>query len=153
MRHGFLAGMILIAFFFGLRMLYEPYVPGDVVQVARTFLGELEHQESSAAFQMTDRSAFKTESQFQERVSSQLGRHLSPGFITRAEFREVRPRQSWGNRLRRIFFSRRVDPEKYQVDFLITETGSGSCVLPFEVRLAMNSSGTWKVVYFQSHAM
>ncbi len=59
--------------------------------------------------------------------------------------REVRPFQSYGNRLRRWINGESVDQTEANVDFSVGG-------VPFKVGLVRSKDGRWRVRNFQSHA-
>ena len=61
------------------------------------------------------------------------------------QFLGVRPRQSYGNRLRRWLRGQSTDPPEMWLEFSVDGVS-------FEVRERPTDDGGWKVDFFQSHA-
>ena len=70
------------------------------------------------------------------------GRPAPPGA---ARFVAARPFQSYGNRLRRWWQGRPVDPPQCWLEFSVDG-------VPFQVREVRTDGGGWEVDLFQSHA-
>ena len=121
------------------------HVSADAVSLSMTFIDLLRAGELDKAYELTV-------------MSDDVGRDLK-GFADKvrregveggartgaAEMREVRPFQSYGNRLRRWINGESVDQTEANVDFSVGG-------VPFKVGLVRFKDGRWRVRNFQSHA-
>lgn len=115
-----------------------PYAPTEPIQVAQSFVQNLQAAHYTQAFELTVKQGY-------------LGSTPDAlGAVARREFCKVdrlvstSPHQSHGNRLRRLLLGREVDMPQVQVEF------EGACLLG--VTLRRQSDGSWRVYRFASHA-
>ncbi len=127
-------------------LITRTYVPSAAIGVANRFIDRINAGDLPGAYDLTTRDA-SVGSSFAE-FDAKLRRQLAIGaFPLHRPVALVRIRsgdQSYGNRLRRWITGRKVDPDVVDLDY--------SFGLPFEIRLAPDQRGSWRVIFFQSHA-
>jgi hypothetical protein len=122
------------------------HIPTKAIGTAQAFVDRLNAGDMRGAYQLTEPRASVGTSleEFASKVQYQLNADAFP-LRRPVKFLGVRSGvQSYGNRLRRWIARRKIDPDQITVDYFFG--------LPFEVRLASDGMGEWKVVFFQSHA-
>jgi hypothetical protein len=132
--------MLLAAAAFAVLLSREEHWPSDAVEVASNYVRALQAGDDARALAFTTftgaaRDRFRTESHRQLCA-------LSPMTVT-----STHPPQTLGNRWRRWWLDRAVEPEMIIVRL---ENGDTPCLLAVEVR--PRPDGGWKVTYFQSTA-
>ncbi|EQA64143.1 hypothetical protein LEP1GSC062_4452 [Leptospira alexanderi serovar Manhao 3 str. L 60] len=84
-----------------------------------------------------------------DRFQKKSYRELDPRYLKDKncdfEIKELNPKQSYGNRLRRYLNGRKVEEDRLNVAY-------NPCGIPFQISLRLNQNGNWKVVNFQFHA-
>jgi hypothetical protein len=129
-----------------LGLTMRTHVPPAAVDVANTFIDRINVGDVPAAYRLTrqDASVGTSLGEFDLKLRRQLAidafpLHRSVNFIA------VRGGgQSYGNRLRRWMSGRKVDPDIVDLDYVFA--------VPFEIRLASDERGNWRVIFFQSHS-
>ena len=130
----------------GYGLTVRSYVPPAAVDVANNFVERVNAGDLPAAHRLTRRDAAVGASlaEFEAKLRRQLA---IDAFPLRRPVTFVGARsggQSYGNRLRRWIMGRKVDPDVVDLDY--------SFGLPFEIRLAADEGGNWRIIFFQSHA-
>ena len=122
----------------GFLWLKAEHRPTNAIAQAETFVFLLNADKLSEAYDLTLQNELtgKTLAAFEEVAKRQ--------FCSLDKTTTTFPFQSNGNRLRRWYQGRALEPAEVTVEF------TGSCL--FGVTLHSNSSGKWKVYFFQSHA-
>ena len=120
-----------------------PARPSSAVRTAQSFVDGLRDSKLQQAYQLTTRRGEVGGSlaEFQAVVRQQWPA-TAPAFV---RFKEARPFQSYGNRLRRWLHGREADPPQLWLEFSVGG-------VPFTVREIHGLDGEWKVDYFESHA-
>jgi hypothetical protein len=123
------------------------HVPREPIAVSRNFIELVFAGDLNGAYLLTDQGASvgHTLAEFESRIWKQLGIDASP---TDRPVKLLGTRGGWqtyGNRLHRLLAGRKLDPDQLSVDYIAGP--------PFEVRLASDDRGYWRITYFQSHAM
>lgn len=121
------------------------YVPREPLAVSRRFIDLVQAGSLAEAYRLTtERGAVGGNlEEFQSRIRRQLGIGDFPTHRAVALVGITSGRQSYGNRLRRWLTGRKLDPDEIGVDYVVE--------IPFEIRLVAEG-GTWRIVFFQSHA-
>lgn len=114
------------------------YGQPEPVSMAKNFLSRLQSGDLEGAFELTTKSGYVGKSPADLRAFSQRHTCFSGRFVS------TFPKQTNGNRLRRLFRGQNVDMDEVDVEF------EGACLL--SVRLRRTSGGGWRVFYFASHA-
>ena len=122
------------------------YVPPEPLAISRQFIDLVQAGDLSKAYLLTAQKGFvgATLTEFDARIRHELGIASFPTHRPVEMIRITSGPQTYGNRLRRWLLGRKLDPDQVSVDYFIE--------IPFEIRLAPDQ-GTWRIVYFQSHAM
>ena len=122
------------------------HVPPAAIGIANSFIDRINFGDLSEAYSLTRRDAAVGESlgDFDAKLRRQLAIDAFP-LHRSVTFVGIRNGgQSYGNRIRRWLSGSKVDPDVVDLDYMFG--------LPFEIRLASDARGTWRVVFFQSHA-
>lgn len=127
--------LVMIGFFIWAKAEYGQ--PGPV-SVAKAFLSRMQSGDVERAFELTTKSGYVGTSPAGLREFAQRHTCVSGRFV------RTFPKQTNGNRLRRLFRGQNVDMDEVYVEF------EGACLL--SVRLHRTSDGGWRVFYFASHA-
>jgi hypothetical protein len=143
---GVLAALIGLATATAFGLTVRTYVPPAATSVANRFVDRVSAGDLQAAYELTARNASVggTPAEFDAKLRRQLA---IDAFPLRRPVSLVGLRgggQSYGNRIRRWIMGRKLDPDVVDLDY---DFG-----LPFEIRLAPDARGTWRVEFFQSHA-
>jgi hypothetical protein len=124
-----------------------PYISSPAQVMSRQFIDFVLCGDLQAAYRLMDKDvpAGATFTAFEAEVRQQLPLENPPvpQSVTFTGYRG--DFQSYGNRLRRWLRGRKLDPDRASFDYTVG--------VPFEVRLASDAAGGWRIVYFQSHAM
>ena len=122
-------------------------LPDAPLAISRNFIDLVRAGEFDRAYQLTDRriSVGSTLAAFEAKIRGQLPIDIFPTSPAAELIGSRRGFQSCGNRLRRWVSGRKIDPDTMSFDYLFG--------VPFEVRLASDDHGQWRISYFQSHAM
>jgi hypothetical protein len=122
-------------------------LPDAPSEISRNFIDLVRAGELDRAYQLTDRhiSVGRTLAAFETRIRGQLPIDTLPTSPAAELIGSRGGFQSCGNRLRRWVAGRKVDPDIMSFDYVVG--------IPFEVRLASDDQGQWRISYFQSHAM
>ena len=131
---------VLVALLF---LWVVPARPRAAIQVAQSFVEDLRSHELEQAYQLTTQQAEVGRSleEFQNVVRQQWPA-IPPASV---RFLEARPRQAYGNRLRRWWRGQKMDPPQAWLEFTVDG-------MPFQVRARRMDGGGWKVDFFESHA-
>ncbi len=131
--------------------LKQEYRPAIVVRTADQFITFLQNGELEKAYELTLKTAVigKDLEDFKKNVDRQW--RLNASEIERREINYVSTGQTYGNRLRRWFYGRKVDVDQISVDYTI-HAKPGQGLMLFEVRFFRTGESIWKISYFQSHA-
>ncbi len=137
---GLLAAVVLGA---GLLLRMISAQPRSAIKTAQSFVDGLRDGKLQQAYQLTTRrdEVGGSLAEFQAVVRQQWPA-TAPASV---RFKEARPFQSYGNRLRRWLHGREADPPQLWLEFSVDG-------VPFTVREARAGGGEWKVDYFESHA-
>ncbi|WP_154667975.1 hypothetical protein [Pseudoduganella violaceinigra] len=114
------------------------YGQPEAISVAKTFLLRLQSGDFESAHELTTKKGYVGKTAAELREFSQRHTCFSGRFVS------TFPRQTNGNRLRRLFRGQDVDMDEVNVEF------EGTCLLG--VRLRRTSDKAWRVFYFASHA-
>jgi hypothetical protein len=122
------------------------YVPSEPLAISRQFIDLVQAGDLAKAYLLTAQEGFvgATLTEFDARIRQELGIASFPTHRAVEMIRITSGPQTYGNRLRRWLLGRKLDHDQVSLDYFIE--------IPFEVRLAPDQ-GTWRIVYFQSHAM
>ena len=122
------------------------YVPPEPLAISRQFIDLVQAGDLSKAYLLTEQRGFvgATPAEFDAKIRHELGLASFPTHRSVEMIGSTSGPQSYGNRLRRWLLRRKLDPDQISVDYLVE--------IPFEVRLAPDQ-GSWRSVYFQSHAI
>jgi hypothetical protein len=123
---------------YGFFWLKAEHRPQDAIAQAETFVFLLKSEKYGEAYDLTLKNELtgNTLADFETVAKRQ--------FCSTDKTTTTFPLQSNGNRLRRWYQGRIVDPSEVTVEF------AGACL--FGVTLHSLSPGNWKVYFFQSHA-
>jgi hypothetical protein len=124
------------------------YIPSEAQTTATSFVEALQRADFGQAYALTDLDFPQNAEEFEAKVRNELG---DPTLIESYEINFVRPKQTYGNRIRRWYRNQELNLSPLSVDTTLIGHG-GSLVALFEVRLKHFPDGHWRVVYFQSHA-
>jgi hypothetical protein len=141
-----LVALALLAATGAFALTTRTYTPDAAIGVANSFIDRINAGDLKGAYDLTggDAAVGASFAEFDARLRHQLAIDILP-LHRPATFVGLRSgRQSYGNRLRRWITGRKVDPDVVGVDY--------SLGVPFEVRLASDERGNWRVIFFQSHA-
>jgi hypothetical protein len=143
----FLVAIIMTATGSGYVLSRSNCLPDAPLAISRNFIDLVRAGEFDRAYQLTDRriSVGRTLAAFEARIRNQLGIDAFPASPAAELIGSRNGFQSCGNRLRRWVSGRKIDPDTMSFDYLFG--------VPFEVRLASDDHGQWRISYFQSHAM
>ncbi|HLJ63217.1 MAG TPA: hypothetical protein VKT70_03870 [Stellaceae bacterium] len=124
------------------------YIPLEPLAISRHFLDLLEEGDFERAYLLTDRGrgVGQTPEAFVAKLRHELGIDHFPLDRPIKFIANNGGGQSYGNRLRRWIMGRKLDPDEVSLDYLFGPD-------PFEIRLASDGKGGWRIIAFQSHAM
>jgi hypothetical protein len=136
-RHFVIACLIALAAS-GAFLLKAEHKPSDAIAKAEDFVSLLKQEKFNEAYELTLKNELTgtTLTVFETKAKRQ--------FCAVDKTTTTFPFQSNGNRWRRWYQGRTLDPAEITVEF------EGSCL--FGVTLHNLSPGNWKVYFFQSHA-
>jgi hypothetical protein len=144
---GVLAALVLAMAIAAVRV---QYIPSEAVSLSIAFVDLIRSGDIAKAHELTtkDGGVGRDLAAFTDKVDREWGGHdgdRGPADRGPAEVRDVRPFQSYGNRLRRWISGRSMDAAETSLDLSVGG-------LPFEVRVVHLRGGGWRVRYFQGHA-
>ncbi len=154
---------IIIAFFILLfsGALYSfakiPYYPKGLIVKSEQFIHFLNKNDLKSAYELTTKKGnyynFSSPQLFKKVVNRQAYKFIKAKDIS-VIYRSNFPFQTYGNRIRRWFTGRELNPKQRNIDFLIHVDGKTniSSGILFEVRWELQVNKNWQISFFQSHA-
>lgn len=122
------------------------YTPSDAVAFSNRYLALLMEGNAAEAYKLTEKNSVTglTFDAFRVKINRECTRYE---IITGKTIvlTHIFPRQTYGNRLRRLVHGRNPDMESISVDYHIGG-------VPFEIRLTSRGNGKFAVINFQTHA-
>lgn len=122
------------------------YAPSDAIAFSNRYLTLLMEGNTAEAYILTEKNSVTgiTFAAFRDKINKECTRH---GVITgeKIVLTHTSPRQTYGNRLRRLIQGRNPDIDSISIDYHVGD-------VPFGIRLTSRGNGKFAVINFQTHA-
>lgn len=122
------------------------YRPSNAITFSDNYLALLMTDKTDEAYSLTEKNAIVgvTLEEFRDKVRRECVCH-GVSREHKITLHYIFPRQTYGNRLRRLVYGRNPDMDRISIDYHVDG-------VPFEITVASRRNGKFAVVNFQAHA-